>query len=125
MLAAAPDQIDRAARALADGTRRGLLRLVRDEERSAGDLATAFPEMSRPAVSQHLRVLDEAGLVSIRRDGNRRMYRARAEGLADVWKFVDEMWTDRLARLKDAAETAERPRPRPRPRRDRPNRRKL
>src|SRR5256885_12300233 len=94
--AAAPARIDAVAHALADGTRRGLLRLVRDDEKAAGDLAAAFPHMSRPAVSQHLRVLHEAGLVSIRPDGNRRLYRARTEGLTEVWQFIDEMWTDRL-----------------------------
>ena len=93
-------RIDAAAHALADGTRRGLLRLVRDDERAAGDLAEAFPQMSRPAVSQHLRVLHEAGLVSIRPDGNRRLYRARREGLAEVWQFIDEIWTDRSAKLR-------------------------
>jgi DNA-binding transcriptional ArsR family regulator len=101
-------RIDAVAHALADGTRRGLLRLVRDDERAAGDLAAAFPGMSRPAVSQHLRVLHQAGLVSIRPDGNRRLYRARTEGLAEVWQFIDEMWADRLARLKQAAERAAR-----------------
>ena len=110
--AAAPARIDRridlVAHALADGTRRGLLRLVRDEEQSAGDLAAAFPHMTRPAVSQHLRVLDEAGLVNIRRDGNRRLYLADAEGLTEVWDFIDSMWTDRLTKLKRAAERAER-----------------
>ena len=100
--AVAPERIDAVAHALADGTRRGLLRLVRDDERAAGDLAAAFPRMSRPAVSQHLRVLHAAGLVSIRADGNRRLYRARSEGLAEVWRFVDEMWTDRLAQLEQA-----------------------
>src|SRR3954471_17556510 len=105
---AAQAQLDSTAHALADGTRRGLLRLVRDDERAAGDLASAFPHISRPAVSQHLRVLLEAGLVSIRPDGNRRFYRARQEGLAEVWQFIDEMWTDKLARLKRAAEKAER-----------------
>jgi DNA-binding transcriptional ArsR family regulator len=106
--AAAPDPIDLVAHALADGTRRGILRLVRDDERAAGDLAAAFPQMSRPAVSQHLRVLHDAGLVSIRPDGNRRYYRARREGLAEVWQYVDDMWTDRLAKLKAAAEHADR-----------------
>ena len=110
--AVAPERIDAVAHALADGTRRGLLRLVRDHERPAGDLAAAFPQMSRPAVSQHLRVLHEAGLVSIRPDGNRRLYRARREGLTEVWQFIDEMWTDRLAELKQAAERAERQKPR-------------
>ncbi len=108
--AAAQDQhrLDAVAHALADGTRRGILRLVRDGERAAGDLASAFPEMSRPAVSQHLRVLHEAGLVSIRPNGNQRLYRVRTEGLAEVWQFIDEMWTDRLGRLKNAAERAPR-----------------
>lgn len=101
-----PDRLDAVAQALADGTRRGLLRLVRDTERAAGDLAAAFPSMSRPAVSQHLRVLHDAGLVSIRPSGNQRLYRARTEGLAEVWRFIDEMWADRLSRLKGAAERA-------------------
>src|SRR5690349_14945222 len=105
--AAAPDRIDpmdRVAHALADRTRRRLLRLVRDGERPAGKLAAEFPAISRPAVSQHLRVLEAAGLVTVRPEGNRRLYRARAAGLADVWRFIDEMWSDRLERLKHAAE---------------------
>ncbi len=110
MSAPAPDPIDAVAHALADGTRRNLLRLVRDDELAAGDLAAAFPQMSRPAVSQHLRVLHDAGLVSIRPDGNRRYYRARREALAGVWEYIDEMWTDRLSKLKAVAEQAERDR---------------
>ncbi|MGZ4734424.1 MAG: ArsR/SmtB family transcription factor [Acidimicrobiia bacterium] len=113
--AAAPDRIDAVAHALADGTRRRLLRLVRDRERAAGDLAASFPQMSRPAVSQHLRVLEDAGLVSIRPDGNRRYYRARREGLAEVWSYIDEMWADRLSKLKAVAEHAEQTRPDARP----------
>lgn len=108
---AAPDRIDLVARALADRTRRGLLRLVRDDERAAGELAAAFPQISRPAVSQHLRLLHEAGLVRSRPVGNRRLYRAEAEGLTDMWQFIDVMWTDRLTKLKRAAERAERARP--------------
>jgi DNA-binding transcriptional ArsR family regulator len=99
-----PGSIDLVARALGDGTRRGILRLVRDDEMPAGELAREFAGISRPAVSQHLRVLHEAGLVTIRREGNRRLYRARTEGLAEVWQFIDDMWSDRLARLKRAAE---------------------
>lgn len=102
-----PERIDRVAHALADGTRRGLLHLVRDDERAAGDLAAAFPNMTRPAVSQHLRVLSDAGLVTVRRDGNRRLYLANADGLTDVWEFIDGMWSDQLTRLKHAAERAE------------------
>ncbi len=122
---AAPDRIDAVAHALADRTRRGILRLVRDDERAAGDLAARFPEMSRPAVSQHLKVLEGAGLVAARRDGNRRLYRARTEGLAEVWQFVDDMWTDRLGKLKQAAEAAEpRVRPQSAPSRPRPTNRR-
>lgn len=106
--AAMPEAIDGVAHALADGTRRRLLRLVHDDERSAGDLAAAFPHISRPAVSQHLRVLHDAGLVSVRPDGNRRYYRARREGLGEMWRFINEMWSDRLTRLKLVAERAER-----------------
>jgi len=96
--------LDTIAAALSDGTRRGLLRLVRSEECSAGALAAAFPHISRPAVSQHLRVLHDAGLVDVRPAGNRRMYLARTEALAPVSQFIDEMWVDRLQRLKRAAE---------------------
>jgi DNA-binding transcriptional ArsR family regulator len=105
--ALALDPLDSVAHALADGTRRRLLRLVRDDERAAGDLAAAFPEMTRPAVSQHLRVLRDAGLVVVRADGRQRLYRARADGLTEVRQFIDDMWTDRLARLMAAAERAE------------------
>ena len=101
--------MDDALRAVADPTRRQILRLVRDQELSAGEIATHFSEMSRPAVSQHLRVLSEAGLVDVRRAGNRRMYRWRPEGLRDATSFLEEMWTDWLTRLKVAAERAEWP----------------
>ncbi len=99
--------LDSIAAALSDTTRRNLLRLVRHDERSAGALAAEFPHISRPAVSQHLRVLHDAGLVHVRPDGNRRMYRARAEALAPVSRFIDEMWDDRLRRLKQVAERIE------------------
>lgn len=99
--------IDESLRAVADPTRRAILRLVRDRELPAGEIATHFPAMSRPAVSQHLRVLDDAGLVEVRPDGNRRLYRWRREGLRDAAAFFEEMWEDRLARLKLAAEREE------------------
>jgi DNA-binding transcriptional ArsR family regulator len=60
-------------------------------------------------VSQHLRVLTDSGLVEVRPDGNRRMYRWRREGLRDAVTFLDEMWSDGLARLKAAAEREEWP----------------
>ncbi|MEM9748497.1 MAG: metalloregulator ArsR/SmtB family transcription factor [Actinomycetota bacterium] len=100
--------IDRVVDALSVSTRRGLLRLVRTDERTAGDLAAHFPEISRPAVSQHLRVLSDAGLVSVRPEGRRRLYSARVEALAPVSTFIEEMWRDRLVDLKRAAEARER-----------------
>ena len=101
--------MDEALRAVADPTRRAILRLVRDGELAAGEIATHFPSMSRPAVSQHLRVLTDCGLVEVRPEGNRRMYRWRREGLRDAAAFLDEMWSDRLSRLKAAAEREEWP----------------
>ena len=101
--------VDESLRAVADPTRRAILRLVRDGELAAGEIASRFPSMSRPAVSQHLRVLSEAGLVEVRRDGNRRLSRWQREGLRDAASFFEEMWSDRLARLKAAAEREEWP----------------
>ena len=105
----AEELIDDSLRAVADATRRGILRLVREGELPAGEIARHFPSISRPAVSQHLRVLADAGLVEVRPEGNRRLYRWRREGLRDAAAFVEEMWSDRLARLKAAAERAEWP----------------
>lgn len=96
--------MDDALRAVADPTRRAIMELVSDGERSAGDIATRFPAMSRPAVSQHLRVLADAGLVDVRRDGNRRLYALRPEGLADAAGFIERMWSAQLRRLKEAVE---------------------
>jgi DNA-binding transcriptional ArsR family regulator len=101
--------MDGVLRALADPTRRAILRLVHDDELAAGEIAGHFPAMSRPAVSQHLRVLAGAGLVAVRPSGNLRLYRWRPEGLADVTDFLEEMWSDRLAALKAAAEREEWP----------------
>jgi DNA-binding transcriptional ArsR family regulator len=101
--------MDEALRAVADPTRRAILRLVRTEELAAGEIAARFPTMSRPAVSQHLRVLSDAGLVEVRPDGNRRLYRSRPEGLQDAAVFLEEFWTDRLAQLKLSAEREEWP----------------
>ncbi len=105
----AEQTIDESLRAVADPTRRAILRLVRDHELTAGEIASHFPAISRPAVSQHLRVLAGAELVDVRPDGNRRLYRWRREGLRDAAEFVEEMWSDRLARLKHAAEREEWP----------------
>jgi DNA-binding transcriptional ArsR family regulator len=101
--AVAEEQMDRVARALAEPRRRRILALVRKRELSAGEIAAGF-EISRPAVSQHLGVLREAGLLSERRQGTSRLYRARPEAMAGLRDFMDEFWTDRLERLRLAAE---------------------
>jgi DNA-binding transcriptional ArsR family regulator len=100
---AVADAVDQVARAIAEPRRRQILALVRDEELSAGAIAAHF-DVSRPAVSQHLTVLRGAGLLSERRQGTSRLYRARPEGLAGLREFMDGFWTDRLERLKLAAE---------------------
>ncbi len=99
--------MEAALKAIAEPHRREILRLVRDEERTAGEIAQAF-DVTRPAISQHLAVLKEAGLVSERRDGTRRFYVARPEGLRSLRKFIEEFWDTSLRRLKEAAEWEER-----------------
>jgi DNA-binding transcriptional ArsR family regulator len=95
--------MDDVLRALSAPTRREILRLVRDDEMTAGAIAARFT-VSRPAVSEHLRVLRETGLVSERREGVRRLYRARPESLAQVRAYLDQFWDDGLDRLRLAAE---------------------
>ena len=99
--------MEAALKAIAAPRRRQILALVRDGELSAGEIADHF-DVTRPAVSQHLTVLKEAGLVSERRNGTRRLYRARPEGLAELKAFLEEFWDDRLAALKREAEREER-----------------
>jgi DNA-binding transcriptional ArsR family regulator len=99
----AADEMDLVARAIAAPRRREILALVRDGELSAGEIAARF-DVSRPAISQHLGALREAGLLSERREGTRRLYRARPEALAGLRDFLNEFWTDRLERLRLAAE---------------------
>ena len=101
--------METALRALAEPRRRRILALVRDEELSAGEIASHF-EVSRPAVSQHLTVLREAGLVDERRNGTRRLYRVRPEGIADLKAYLEEFWDEKLAALKREAEREERKR---------------
>lgn len=98
--------MDAALKALAEPRRRAILRLVRDGELAAGEIAARF-EVTRPAISQHLRVLKEADLVTERRDGTRRLYRAHPETVAELRQFLDDFWSERLERLRDAAEAAE------------------
>ena len=86
---------DEALRALAEPRRRAILRLVAHDELAAGQIAEAF-DVTRTAVSQHLTVLKGAGLLHERRDGTRRLYRARPEGLAGLQQFLDDMWASAL-----------------------------
>ena len=83
--------------------RREILRLVGDDELAAGEIASHF-ELSRPAVSQHLRVLVDAGLLESRRDATRIIYRARPEGLAELREYLEEFWATGLHSLKRAVE---------------------
>jgi DNA-binding transcriptional ArsR family regulator len=87
--------LDEAMRALAEPRRRAILRLVATGELAAGEIAAAF-DVSRPAVSQHLTVLKGAGLLTERRDGTRRLYRADPAGLAPLRRFLDDLWADSL-----------------------------
>jgi len=101
--------MEAALKALAEPRRRRILMLVRDGELSAGEIAAHF-EVSRPAVSQHLTVLREAGLVDEGRNGTRRLYRSRPEGLAELKAFLEGFWDERLETLRREAEREEKER---------------
>ncbi len=92
-----------ALAALADPTRRSVFETLRAGPRSVGDLARGLP-VSRPAVSQHLRVLKDAGLVRERRQGTRNFYSVDGDGLADVRAYFEGFWDEALAAFKAAAE---------------------
>jgi DNA-binding transcriptional ArsR family regulator len=94
--------------AIADPRRREILRLIRAAELPAGAIAAHFGDVSRPAISQHLRVLREAGLLRERREGTRRLYRVRPGGLDDLRGFLEEFWDERLEALKAESEQEER-----------------
>lgn len=113
--------MDAALRALAEPRRRAILRLVWSEELAATAIADHFRDVSRPAVSQHLAVLKDAALVTERRDGTRRLYRANRDTLADLRAFLDDFWTSGLERLRDAAEAAQPRTPPARPRSEGPH----
>jgi DNA-binding transcriptional ArsR family regulator len=98
--------MEAALKAIAAPNRRRILSLVSDDELSAGEIAAHF-DVTRPAVSQHLTVLKEAGLVNERRNGTRRLYTARPEGLAELRAFLEDLWDERLDTLKREAEQAE------------------
>jgi DNA-binding transcriptional ArsR family regulator len=102
--------MDMALRAIAEPRRRAILRLIQKVELSSGEIAAQFADVTQPAISQHLQILAEAGLATVRRQGTRRLYRARPEGLAEVRRFLDEYWGEGLQRLKSEAEAEERER---------------
>src|SRR3954468_2483559 len=99
--------MDAALKALAEPRRREILRLVWSKELPATDIADRFQDVSRPATSQHLGVLKKPKLVTERRDGTRRLYRANADTMAELRAFLDDYWTSGLERLRDVAEAAE------------------
>jgi DNA-binding transcriptional ArsR family regulator len=95
--------MEEALRAIANPRRRAMLELVWDREREAGELARASG-LSAAAASQHLRVLREAGLVRVRADGNRRLYRPDAVRMAELRQALEAFWGERLARMRDEVE---------------------
>jgi DNA-binding transcriptional ArsR family regulator len=99
--------VDTQLRALAEPRRREILRLVWSQELPAGAIAASFA-VTRPAISQHLTVLKAAGLLTERRDGTRRLYRAQQDRLAEVVAFLETFWDVRLTALKEFAEAEER-----------------
>ncbi|HUP19119.1 MAG TPA: metalloregulator ArsR/SmtB family transcription factor [Gemmatimonadota bacterium] len=95
-------------RALAEPRRREILRLVWDRERAAGEIAAEMDDVSFPAVSQHLKVLRDEGMVEVRKEGRRRIYRARREALGPLAAALEASWAGRLSRLRNLAEARER-----------------
>jgi DNA-binding transcriptional ArsR family regulator len=95
---------DAALKALAEPHRRAILRLVRDEPRSVTEIAGHF-DITQQAVSLHLKVLREAGLVAVRRDGQRRLYLVDPDGVASLHEFFADLWPAGLGRLKRAVES--------------------
>lgn len=95
--------MDLALKAIADPTRRQILALVWLDEQPAGVIASRF-DMSQPAVSQHLKVLLDADLVTLRREGTKRFYLANQQAMAAVRRLIEAFWDERLAALKEAAE---------------------
>jgi len=99
--------MDLAIHAIGEPHRREILRLVHGQELSAGEIAARF-DVTRPAISQHLKVLMDAGLIAVRRSETRRFYRARPEGLEELRSYLEEFWDRSLALLAEVAEAEER-----------------
>ena len=90
-------------KAIAEPRRQEILRLVWDRERPAGEIAAHF-DVSRPAISKHLRVLKDSGLVEERRQGTQRLYRTRPEPIVEMRRFLESFWDEGLLAIKQAAE---------------------
>ena len=97
------EQTQAILRALAEPRRVAILKLIRSKELRAGEISRHF-RTTRPAISQHLRVLIKAGLLTERRDGTRRLYRIRPQGFAQLRSFLEIFWDEKLGKLKSAAE---------------------
>jgi DNA-binding transcriptional ArsR family regulator len=100
--------VDAALKALAEPRRREIVRLVWSRELPATSIAGHFGDVTRSAISQHLGILKAAGLVSERRDGTRRLYRARQDEMRKLRDQLDHYWTTGLERLRDVSEAAQR-----------------
>jgi DNA-binding transcriptional ArsR family regulator len=99
--------MDAAFRAMADPIRRQILRLIWREERTVGDIGARF-DVSQPAISQHLKVLRDTGLVDVRQAGTRRYYLANRAAMAALRALLEEFWDERLAALKTELEAEQR-----------------
>ena len=99
--------LDTAMRAIAEPRRRAILNLINTVELPAGEIASHF-DVTRPAISQHLRVLLDAELVTVRKEATRLLYRTRPEGLAELRDYLESFWSDSMEQLKSAAEAEQR-----------------
>jgi DNA-binding transcriptional ArsR family regulator len=98
-----PDQMNEVFKALAEPQRIAILRLVHDQELPAGEIASHF-KTTRQAISQHLRLLSNAGLLELRRDGTRRLYRVNTQAFGELRTFLDIFWNQSLSSLKRRVE---------------------
>jgi DNA-binding transcriptional ArsR family regulator len=99
--------IEKVIQALSEPKRREILQLVYEKELTSSAIASNF-DISAPAISQHLKVLEGAGLVTVRKEGTKRYYGFKKEGFAELKQFIDHFWDDHLLLLKEAAEEEER-----------------
>src|SRR5205807_10590729 len=99
--------VDRVLQAIAEPHRREILLLLQDTELSASEIAAHFTDVTRPAISQHLMLLAQVGLVTMRRQGTKRLYRTRPEGLEDLRRLLEGVWDQQLGILRHATEPEE------------------